>query len=222
MFKLRNQVIGHSKDKRTVEYCKYFAGEIDKVVESKSYSESGSSPLKNIFSGFLTTSKPTVSQSLNQNVQKAPKVTGETLSTLKSNEAVGFFFNGVDSYFVEKIVEATISEKMRIAHDKVLALTRKAAAICLVLLFVPKTFGFPTVCSAVKAPSFTSCMQHTTSGCMCGGTPPRPCINHSYYFISSYIEVTTAPRKSFFMGMPGSALQLGAAMEGVAGFGGEQ
>lgn len=219
----RNQIIGHSKDKRTVEYCKYFAGEIEKVVESKSYSESGSSPLKNIFSGLLTTSKPTVSQSLNQNVQKVPRITGEILSNLKSNEAVGFFFNGVDSFFVDKIgLKPLYLKSMRIAHEKVLEFTRKAAAVCLVLFLVPRAFGFPTVCSAVKAPSFTSCMQHTTSGCMCPGTPPRPCVRHTYYFIQSLVEVTTAPRQSFFMGMPGAALQLGAAVESVAGFGGEQ
>tara|TARA_B100000609_G_scaffold179920_1_gene160067 strand:+ start:19131 stop:22106 length:2976 start_codon:yes stop_codon:yes gene_type:complete len=218
----RNQIIGHSKDKRTVEYCKYFAGEVEKVVESKSYSESGSKPLKNIFNGLLTTSKPTVSQSLNQNVQKVPRITGETLSNLKSNEAVGFFFNGVDSFFVEKIgLKPLYLKTMKITHKKVLELTRKAAAVCLILFFVPKSFGFPTVCSAVKSPSFTSCMQHTTSGCMCG-TPPRPCASHSYYFPQSFIEVTTAPQKSFFMGMPGAALQLGSAIESVTGFGGEE
>ncbi len=205
----RNQVIGHSKDKRTVEYCKYFAGEIERVTESKSFSESGSNPLKNLFGGGLTTSKPTVSQSLNQNVQNIPRINGETLSTLSINEAVGFFFDGANSFFVEKVgLKPNYLNSMRTTHADVLAFSRKAAAVCLALFITPKVFGSPTVCSAVKMPTYEMCMEYNTSPCMCGGTPPRPCVRHSYYFPQSFIEVTTAANKSFFSEIPGAAVQM--------------
>lgn len=205
----RNQIIGHSKDKKTVEYCKYFAGEVDRMTESQSYSESGSTPIKGIFGKIMTT-KPTVSQSLNQNVQKVSRINGETLSTLNVNEAVGFFFNGVESYFVEKVgLKPTYLKSMRTAHKDVLAFTRKVAAACLVFFITQKSFGAVTLCSAVKGVSYESCTEYQTSPCMCGGTPPRPCVRHSYYFPQTFIEVTTEANKSFFSDLPVASQQLG-------------
>lgn len=209
----RNQIIGHSKDKRTVEYCKYFAGEIMRVTESQSYTESGSEPFKNIFNRNLSTSKPTVSQSLNQNVQHIPRINGETLSTLSINEAVGFFFDGAKSYFVEKVgLKPNYLKNLRISHKDVLALSQRAAAVCLALLFAPKAFGSPTVCSAVQMPTYELCMEYKTSPCMCGGTPPRPCVRHSYYYPQSFIEVTTAANKSFFQNIGGASVQLSSSI----------
>lgn len=209
----RNQIIGHSKDKRTVEYCKYFAGEITRITESQSYTESGSEPFKNIFNGGLSTSKPTVSQSLNQNVQHIPRINGETLSTLSINEAVGFFFDGASSYFVEKVgLKPNYLKSLRTTHKEVLALGQKAAAVCLALLFVPKAFGSPTVCSAVQMPTYEMCMEYKTSPCICGGTPPRPCIRHTYYYPQSFIEITTSANSSFFQNIPGAAVQMSSSV----------
>ena len=204
----RNKVIGHSMDKRTVEYCKYFAGNVEKMIESQSYSESGSNPHQNLIGTGLNTLKPTVSQSLNQNMQKIPRVDGEKISNLKLNEAMGFFFDGVNSFFVEKIgLKPSYLKSMRTTHKKVIRLTQKALPILAFLFLSSTTFAYTTICSVVKQSNFDACQQHITSSCMCG-TPPRKCVFHSYYIIKTFIEVTTEPKKSFFSDLPGAALQL--------------
>ena len=217
----RNKVIGHSMDKRTVEYCKYFAGDIEQVTESQSYSESGSSPHKNFIDGNLHTVKPTVSQSLNQNVQKVSKLNGEKLSTLKLNEAIGFFFDGVNSFFVEKVgLKPAYLKSMRINHKKVIKITQKALPIFFLFMLSPKVLGYTTICSAVKQSNFDICQEHITSACTCG-PPPRPCTFHSYYIVKTFIEVTTEPKNSFFSDIPGAALQLSLITDAI-GHGSEE
>ncbi|NUN07189.1 MAG: hypothetical protein HUU57_15695, partial [Bdellovibrio sp.] len=203
----RTRIIGATSDARTINHYKEIAGEVEEVIESDSYTESGQKPIKQILGTGLYTSDPTVSQSLSLNTQKRSRISGETMSQLKTFEAIGVVFNGVDTEFHDKIcLKPAFLPTMRVPHKKVIEMARAAAMACL-LLFTVKSHSFPSVCSAVKSQAFESCMEHTKITCSCG-FPPRPCTHHTYYIPTSYIEVTSRPGQSFFSDLPFANLQL--------------
>lgn len=205
----RTRIIGATSDSRTINHYKDIAGEVEEVVESDSFTESGQKPIKQVLGTGLMTSDPTVSQSINRNTQKRPRITGETMSQLKTFEAIGVVFNGVDTEFHDKIcLKPAFLPSMRTPHKKVIEMARAAAMACL-LVFTFKAHSFPSVCSAVKAPALELCMEHTKSACTCG-FPPHPCTQHSYYVPATYIEVTSRPKHSFFNDLPGAGAQLNA------------
>lgn len=205
----RTRIIGATSDVRTINHYKDIAGEIEEIVESDSYTESGQKPVKQILGKGLLTSDPTVSQSVNRNTQKRSRISGESMSQLKTFEAIGVVFNGVDTEFHDKIcLKPAFLPTMRVPHKKVIEMARAAAMACL-LLFTFKAQSFPSICSAVKAPAFEMCMEHVKSSCTCG-FPPHPCTSHTYYVPTSYIEVTSRPKHSFFNDLPGASSQLKA------------
>lgn len=67
----------------------------------------------------------------------------------------------------------------------------------------------PSVCSVVKSPHFTGCLELRKTLSMCGWPVPRPCVHYSYYVPQYFIEVVNNPGESFFTKMPGVASQLG-------------
>lgn len=208
----RTRIVGATTDKRTIDHYKEIGGEIQEEIESESYTESGQKPTKQFFGTGLFTSQPTVSQSVNKNQQKRSRISGEVMSRLKTFEAIGLVFNGVDSEFYDKIcLKPAFFPSMRISHEKVLKAARAAAMACLVLFSI-RSQAFPSVCSVVKTPAFESCFEHTKSSCTCGW-PPRPCTHHTYYVPTTFIEVTSRPKQSFFSGMPIASTQLNSVKE---------
>lgn len=134
------------------------------------------------------------------------------MSRLKTFEAIGLVFNGVDSEFYDKIcLKPAFFPSMRISHEKVLKAARAAAMACLVLFSI-KSQAFPSVCSVVKAPAFESCFEHVKSSCTCGW-PPRPCTHHTYYLPTTFIEVTSRSKQSFFSDLPVAGAQLKSLKE---------
>lgn len=208
----RTRIVGATTDKRTIEHYKDIGGEIEEEIESESYTESGHKPVRKLLGKGLMTSQPTVSQSVNKNKQKKPRITGEIMSRLKTFEAIGIVFNGVDTEFFDKIfLKPAFFPTMRVSHRKVIEAARAAALACLIL-FTAKGFAFPSICSVVKTPVFDSCMQYSRSGCTCG-TPPHPCTLHSYYVPTTFIEVTSRPKYSFFSDLPFAGTQLNSTKE---------
>lgn len=208
----RTRIVGATTDKRTIDHYKEIGGEIQEEIESESYTESGQRPTKQLFGTGLFTSQPTVSQSVNKNQQKRSRITGEVMSRLKTFEAIGLVFNGVDSEFYDKIcLKPAFFPSMRISHEKVLKAARAAAMACLVL-FTIKSQAFPSVCSVVKTPAFESCFEHLKSSCTCGW-PPGPCTHHTYYLPTTFIEVTSRPKQSFFSDLPIAGAQLKSLKE---------
>jgi len=209
----RTRIVGATSDSRTISHYREIGGEIHEELESESYTESGQFPVKQIFSKGLRTSQPTVSQSISKNKQKRPRITGETMSRLKTFEAVGLVFDGVDSEFYDKIcLKPAFFPSMRVPHKKVIAVARAAATACLILFITFQSQAFPSVCSAVKTPAFDICMEYTKSTCSCGW-PPRPCVNHSFYIPTTFIEVTSRPKQSFFSDLPMASTQLKSIKE---------
>lgn len=208
----RTRIVGATSDVRTINHYKEISGEIHEEVESESYTESGQRPVKQLFGKGLMTTQPTVSQSINKNQQKRARITGEIMSRLKTFEAIGLVFDGVDSEFYDKIcLKPAFLKTMRVSHKKVIEMARAAAMACL-LLFTLNTYAFPSVCSVVRAPAFDLCMEHTKSGCTCG-FPPHPCTFHTYYVPISFIEVTSRPKQSFFSDLPIASSQLSSLKE---------
>ncbi|MGE3682698.1 MAG: hypothetical protein AB7G93_13315 [Bdellovibrionales bacterium] len=214
----RTRIVGNTTDIRTINHYKEIGGEIEQEYETQSYTESGQSPTKWPMGKGLVTSHPTVSQSLNKNVHRKPRINGEVLSRLKTFEAIGLVYNGVDSELIEKIcLKPSFFPSIRISHKRVIEFARKAAVACLCLVSM-RAFAFPSVCSVVKSAAFNLCMEHTRAGCTCG-FPPHPCTLHSYYVPQTYIEVTTLPRVSFFKDLPGAAMQLANNKESLTASG---
>lgn len=208
----RTRIVGATSDARTINHYKEISGEVQEEVESESYTESGQRPVKQLIGRGLMTSQPTVSQSINKNQQKRARITGEIMSRLKTFEAIGLVFDGVDSEFYDKIcLKPAYLKSMRIPHKKVIEMARAAAMACVMFLAV-NVHAFPSICSAVKTPAFDLCMEHTKSGCTCG-FPPHPCTFHTYYVPVSFIEVTSRPRQSFFSDLPIAASQLSSLKE---------
>ena len=208
----RTHIVGATLDERTVKFYERIGGEVLEEVESESYTESGHKPVKQLIGKGLMTSQPTVSQSVNKNQQKRPRITGEIMSRLKTFEAIGLVFNGVDSEFYDKIcLKPAFFPSMRVSHEKVIKAARAAAMACFTILTL-KANAFPSVCSVVNCPAFELCMEHTKSACTCG-FPPHPCTFHSYYVISSFIEVTSRPKQSFFSDLPFASSQLSSLSE---------
>lgn len=217
----RTRIVGNTTDIRTINHYKEIGGELEEEVETESFTESGQKPVKWLFGKGLMTSQPTVSQSVNKNFHRKPRINGEMLSRLKTFEAIGLVFNGVDAELIEKIcLKPSFYPTMRVAHKKVIELARKAAlaGICLAAL---KGQAFPSVCSVIKSPAFELCAEHVRSTCTCG-FPPHPCTLHSYYEPASFVEVTTLPRMSFFKDLPGAASQLSTSKELPTSSGGEE
>lgn len=203
----RTRIVGATTDKRTIDHYKEIGGEIQEEIESESYTESGLKPTKQLLGKGLMTSQPTVSQSVNKNQQKRPRITGEVMSRLRTFEAIGLVFDGVETEFYDKIcLKPAFLPTMRTPHHKVIEIAKAAAMACF-LLFTIRTNAFPSVCSAVKTPAFESCMEHVKSSCSCGW-PPRPCSLHTYYIPTTFIEVTSRPKQSFFSDLPIASIQL--------------
>ena len=218
----RSRIVGNTTDLRTINYYEKIGGEVEEEVESESYTESGQKPSQWPLTKGLRTSDPTVSQSVNRNVQKKPRLSAEILSTLRNFEAVGLIYDGLNTEVVDKIcLKPSFLRSLRVSHKKVMEIARRAAVACLALWCV-RGYSFPSVCSVVKAPQFESCMEYHRTSCTCPGIPPRPCANHAYYVPSTYIEVTTLPRVSFFKDLPGAAIQLSRVTESPISSGSEE
>lgn len=81
--------------------------------------------------------------------------------------------------------------------------------------------AFPTACTVIAAPFFESCLDFQAEPDICGIPPSQyPCARVSYYVPSTFVEVVSGGKESFFMGIPPAAAQLAAHVD-VLPFGAE-
>lgn len=69
-------------------------------------------------------------------------------------------------------------------------------------------FAFPHACTVVKASSFDSCLDLQVKNDVCGWPIPRPCARIEYYVPTTFLEVVSNAKESFFSDFPGAAIQL--------------
>lgn len=98
------------------------------------------------------------------------------------------------------------------------AFTRRLLPITLIsaVLSHNVVLAFPNACTVISAPSFDSCTEFRADPDMCG-TPPyqHSCARVSFYVPTTYVEVVSGGKESFFTGIPSAALQLGTNLDFV-------
>jgi len=206
----RTKIACHSSDSETIRVFKELAGQTEIEKESSSISELSQNTQKNHLMGGFDASGATISESRSRSSQKDYVVSAKEFSELKTFEAIGQIYDGVETKFQKLYLKPLFLKNKRTPHTKVLEHLRKVVVV--LAMFVTTVLSdanaYPTICSVVKTKEFNSCLDLKISGCMCPGPPPYPCALFNYYVPQTFIEVHPNPSESFFGSYPGASAQL--------------
>lgn len=208
----RTRIAGHSTDLATIRAFQELVGQEEREKVSHSFSELSQDAKSNFILGGFEAENANISESVSTSSQREFVLTGKEFSSLKTFECFAIVFDGVGSNFHRLFLKPYFLADRRTSHQKVLArLVAAVIAAVTIGIFVvaDKGMASPNLCSIVKAPAFSSCMDMKVGACTCG-MPPRPCALLSYYVPTTFVEVMPHPGESFFDDLPGVKVQLGA------------
>lgn len=205
----RTRIAGHSSDLVTIREFQELAGEVERKRVSHSVAELSQDTKKNHLLGGFEANSANISESVSTSVQKERLITGKEFSTLSSFEAFALIYDGVHSHFKKLFLKPYFLKEKAVLHVDVLK--GMATAACVLTLycgfFSKEASAFPNICDVVNTPDFSSCLEFSVSGCVCG-YPPRPCAQFNYYVPTSFVEVHPNAGETFFGGLPAARAQL--------------
>ena len=211
----KTRICGATSDLVTARAFQDIVGKEETKRESHSISEASRRTERNLILGGFDTPSADITESRSQSTVKENKIDVSQFLHLKTFEAIGFIYDGVETKFYEKIfLKPFFLKKKNTPHREILKMLRQtSAAIIFLSLFSIKGLhaAIPTVCTLVKSISFKSCMELNKGKCKCKGFPfPRPCVKLEYYVPQSFIEVHPEPKTSYFEDLPAAKVQLEA------------
>lgn len=212
MQNFRTRIVGPSTDLYTIRSFQELAGEKEVDRLSHSLSETSQDARPNLFLGGFDSERANISESISRTKQKEFKISVSDFASLKSFECFAQVYDGLSVEFRRLCLKPYFLTDKSTSHARLMEALRPA----LVALAVSIGLGaesavgtpMPTLCSVVATPEFEQCMALTIGGCMCPGTPPRPCALISYYRPETFVEVVPEAGTSFFSPLPGVASQL--------------
>lgn len=220
----RTRIACHSSDVETVNWFKELAGKTEVETETHSYSENSPQARLNLIAGGFDSPNSSLNESVSRSERSDDLISGREFSRLKTFEAFAQVFDGVETKFLKLYLKPNFLKRINTKHNDVLAQlidkgAKKVSRLRCVLSAIKNAAAMvlftssagaaiiPNVCTVASSPAFNSCLEMTTSACMCG-YPPHPCALISYYVPQTFIEVWPEPKTSYFSVMPGVQAQL--------------
>jgi len=220
----RTRIACHSSDLETIKLFQELAGKEDVESQTRSLSETAQGAKLNLLAGGFDAQNANINESVSRSMRREDLVTGKEFSRLRTFEAFAQVFDGIDTRFLKLYLKPHFLKAINTRHETVLEILRVSkkggilekikhvlkslrAVVASLLLAGPVHGAIPNVCSVASSPAFTSCLELTIGGCMCG-YPPHPCAAISYYVPQTFIEVWPEARTSYFSAMPGAGLQM--------------
>lgn len=222
----RTRIICHSSDLETIELFQKLAGKDDVASETHSLSETAQGAKFNLLAGGFDSKQSSLNESVSKSARREDLVTGKELSRLRTFEAFAQVFDGIDTRFLKLYLKPYFLRLINTKHEAVLDVLRHtengravfrikkawstfaSALASLLLAGNVEAAAVPNACTVASSPAFSSCMELTVAGCVCG-IPPHPCALITYYAPGTFLEVWPEMKTSYFTAMPGAAAQLG-------------
>jgi len=210
----RTKIACHSSDLETINLFKSLVGEEEIEKTSHSVSELSQKAKRNYMMGGFDSENANISESISTSSRKEYTITAKDFTKLKTFEALGIVYDGINTNFKRICLKPYFLEKPNTTHNKVLSYLT-AASILLFGLTTPfqnkAVAGLPNVCTVVNSADYGSCLGFKKSSCWCKSPwplPPHPCARITYWVPQTFIEVHRESKKSYFKEMPGVMAQL--------------
>jgi Type IV secretion-system coupling protein DNA-binding domain len=222
----RTRIACHSSDLETIKLFQELIGKEDRESETHSLSETAQSAKFNLLAGGFDSQNSSLNEAVSRGVRHEDIVTGREFSRLRTFEAFAQVFDGIETRFLKLYLKPHFLHFINTKHETVLEILKGAregwfieklkafgsrfywAAISLLFAGQVQAGLIPNACTVASSTAFSSCLELSVSGCMCG-FPPHPCAMISYYVPQTFIEVWPETKTSYFTAIPGAAAQLG-------------